>query len=147
MPLASGTMCIRFDTKEQIDATIKMLDPATRFPFDQAREYGELDSLIGIEGESLKSLELVNTLWKKGLRINRYEIVDGLTLIVEFIADYLRYSTLTDFSVLSFDATNISERYYQTKSTRREMLYNKLGSFPYLMGLMVVWAWGTDWVG
>lgn len=105
------TVCVRYDNKEQLNASIEQLDPNTRHPSGANSNDGRIYNLNSYEGNIRPSVFIINELWKHGLVTDELQCIDDKTLVFSLHVGTNYGKTFSAFSTMFYDACGIRKRY------------------------------------
>ena len=105
------SVCIRYDTAEQLQAMLPMLYFDTRYPNKADDPEGAIRSLPPIGNRSFRaSFNIVMKFWEAGFEPERHVVLDDTTLFLEYTVPLSFSDNINLLIALQFDATNLEEK-------------------------------------
>ena len=107
----SLSVCIRYETAEQLQAMLPMLYFNTRYPNKADDPEGAIRSLPPIGNRSFRaSYNIVTKFWGAGFEPERHIVLDGTTLFLEYTAPLSFRDNIGILIALQYDARNLEEK-------------------------------------
>jgi len=119
------TICVRYETEEHLQAMLEVMNPATRYPFNQELPKDRIQHLLFREGNIRVSQGILHSMWKAGTVFDSYEVIDGTTLTCTLRCGLFLFGTMEGISGLGYDARDIGERYKVKKPTRADAIISR----------------------
>ena len=130
-PGGTLTLCVRYETVEQLEAAIKLLDPKTRYPFSADDEEGRIHFLReSADWEYRLSSEMLHRLWDHGAVFSGYQVIDETTLVVKQRRSLSWIDVASSMRALCYNAVDLKKRCEARKTHKGDSNMADVDPFP-----------------
>lgn len=125
-------IAVRYENRLQADAMLSILVPSTRYP-NQTNDPSNIVRYIpwGKDGENRTSRYIVEKSWKSGISMTGFKRLENNTVI--YYPDPIKEIRVSKYWYLSFDASNLKERFESKKQLVGDGSPWSKSCFPHVM--------------
>ena len=124
------TVCIQYNSAEQLTAMLKQMNPETRFPYCQMRDANAIHHLTSYDGSLRQTTAIINGMWEYGMVYDSYEILKNNVLAVKNTVHLSMTGSTHGFELLTFDATDVAKKYLSSEPLKGDEDVYDARSFP-----------------
>ncbi|MBX2839622.1 MAG: hypothetical protein KTR35_22385 [Gammaproteobacteria bacterium] len=106
------TVCVEYESEDHLSAMLEVLNPETRYPYEDKQEEGRVHHLLARDGHIRVPQEIIHSMWKAGTVVDNHKIIDKTKLICTLKTGLSLQATTQGLQGLAFDARNLVERYH-----------------------------------
>jgi len=125
-------IAVQYDNEFQLAAMVDLFKSSTRYPYP-ADDHADIVRFVPHmkDSHTRTSFKIIERLWRRGISIDRYKVVDKHTLICYPSPSSNRFDA--SFDLLRYDATNIAEKIEAKKAFGDDGGHLNKKGFPYAL--------------